>query len=417
MKYNYVAVNNKNRKYRGMMNAESRSEVIRLLQARGMTALSIDEYIEGITDENANKSIWQRELNEKDIHKVRVSRKKLLTMMHQLGIMMRAGITLSMAMDLLLESEKDKYFRKILTEINTELYNGIPLSQSMATFEAFPELLVNVIQAGEANGRLDLAFEQCSRILEKEISILSKIKSAMAYPIFLLILTIGLIILMSVMVLPRFEDLFTGFGTELPMITKFTMAVSDFIIHKWFIVLFIVAAIITTYKLLMKFNENFAMAVNKFILKVALIGPVLRKSYIARFCRMMSTLSDAGVSILRSLELARDVITNLYMKDCLNQIIEDVKIGTSINSSMARYPVFDALLVSMIKVGEESGALSEAMAKMADMYEEQTEEETKRMTDAMTPAMTIIIGVIVGTVVISIVVPMFGMYTVISQSA
>lgn len=415
MKYTYVAVNNKNRKYRGEINAESRSEVIRLLQARGMTALSIDEFIEGVSDENAGKNIWEIELNEKDIHKVKVNKKKLLTMMHQMAIMMRAGITLSMTMEVLLESETDKYFRKILLEINTELYNGIPLSQSMATFNAFPELVVNIIQAGEANGRLDLAFEQCSRILEKEISLASKIRGAMAYPIFLLILTVALIILMSTVVLPKFDSLFRSFGSDLPALTKLTMAVSDFLIAYWYVLIIIVASVIIGYKLLMTYNENFAMSINKLVLKIPFIGTLLRKSYISRFCRMIATLTDAGVSILRSLELARDVISNLYMKDCLNQIIEDVKIGTPINVSMSRYPVFDLLLVSMIKVGEESGALSESMLKMADMYEQQTDEATDRLTGAMTPAMTIIIGLIVGTVVISIVIPMFQMYDVVAS--
>ena len=414
MKYTYVAVNNKNRKYHGEINAESRSEVIRLLQARGMTALTIDEFIEGVSDENAGKNIWEIELNEKDIHKVKVSKKKMLTMMHQMAIMMRAGITLSMTMDVLLESETDKYFRKILMEMNTELYNGIPLSQSMATFNAFPEIVVNIVQAGEANGRLDLAFEQCSRILQQEISLTSKIKGAMGYPIFLLILTVALIILMSTVVLPKFDSLFKSFGSDLPLLTKFTMGVSDFLIADWYIIILIIGSIIVGYKLLIKYNENFAMSVNKFILKVPFIGTLLRKSYISRFCRMISTLTDAGVSILRSLELARDVIANLYMKDCLNQIIEDVKIGTPINVSMSRYPVFDLLLVSMIRVGEESGALSESMMKMADMYEQQTDEATDRLTGAMTPAMTIIIGLIVGTVVISIVIPMFQMYDVIA---
>lgn len=130
---------------------------------------------------------------------------------------------------------------------------------------------------------------------------------------------------------------------------------------------------------------------------------------------MMATLTDSGVNILSSLELSRDVVGNKYIKDCLNQIIEDVKIGTPINVSIARYPkAFDALFVSMIRVGEESGMLGDSLNKMADMYNEQATEATKRMTDAMTPLMTIIIAFIVGFVVISIVQAMFGMYSVIS---
>ena len=129
---------------------------------------------------------------------------------------------------------------------------------------------------------------------------------------------------------------------------------------------------------------------------------------------MMATLTDSGVNILYSLELSRDVVGNKYVADCLSQVIEDVKIGTPINISLSRYPkAFDALFVSMVRVGEESGMLGDSLKKMADMYEEQSNEATQRMTDAMTPAMTIIIAVVVGFVVISIVQAMFGMYAVI----
>ena len=151
-------------------------------------------------------------------------------------------------------------------------------------------------------------------------------------------------------------------------------------------------------------------------LKLPLIGKVMRISHIARFCRIMATLTDAGIRIIKALELARDVIANAYMKDCMNQIIEDVKIGTPINVAMSRYPVFDALLVSMIRVGEESGMLSDSLRKMTDMYEQQADESTKRLTGAITPVLTVLIAIVVATVVISIVVPMFGMYDVIATS-
>lgn len=336
--------------------------------------------------------------------------------MHQMGLMMKAGISLSLAMEVLIDTEKDKNVRSILAEINKELYNGVPLSGSMAKFRAFPAIVINIVQAGEANGRLDMSFEQCALILEKEISLSGKIKSAMGYPIFLLGLTVVLILVLSILVIPTFANLFASFDSELPGITQFIMGVSDVIIHYWYIIIAAVLALVFGFKALKKYNESFAMRWSQVQLKIPLVGTVMRLSHISRFCRMMATLSDAGVSILRSLELSRDVIPNLYMKDCMNQIIEDVKIGTPINVSMSRYPVFDSMLVSMIRVGEESGMLADSLKKMADMYEQQADESTKRLTDAMTPAMTILIGVVVGTVVISIVVPMFSMYDIVASS-
>lgn len=415
MKYVYTAVNSKNRKYKGEMNGGSRDEIRKNLQARGLTALSIDEFREA-AELNANKSIWEKDLNTRDIHKVKIKKKKLLAMMHQMGLMMKAGISLSLAMEVLIDTEKDKNVRSILAEINKELYNGVPLSGSMAKFRAFPSIVINIVQAGEANGRLDMSFEQCALILEKEISLSGKIKSAMGYPIFLLGLTVVLILVLSVLVIPTFADLFKSFDSELPGITQFIMGVSDVIIHYWYIIIAAVLALVFGFKALKKYNESFAMRWSQAQLKIPLVGTVMRLSHISRFCRMMATLSDAGVSILRSLELSRDVIPNLYMKDCMNQIIEDVKIGTPINVSMSRYPVFDSMLVSMIRVGEESGMLADSLKKMADMYEQQADESTKRLTDAMTPAMTILIGIVVGTVVISIVIPMFSMYDIVASS-
>ena len=415
MKYVYTAVNSKNRKYKGEMVGGSRDEIRKNLQTRGLTALSIDEFREA-AELNANKSIWEKDLNTRDIHKVKIKKKKLLAMMHQMGLMMKAGISLSLAMEVLIDTEKDKNVRSILAEINKELYNGVPLSGSMAKFRAFPAIVINIVQAGEANGRLDMSFEQCALILEKEISLSGKIKSAMGYPIFLLGLTVVLILVLSIVVFPTFANLFASFASELPGITQFIMGVSDVIINYWYIIIAAVLALVFGFKALKKYNESFAMRWSQVQLKIPLVGTVMRLSHISRFCRMMATLSDAGVSILRSLELSRDVIPNLYMKDCMNQIIEDVKIGTPINVSMSRYPVFDSMLVSMIRVGEESGMLADSLKKMADMYEQQADESTKRLTDAMTPAMTILIGVVVGTVVISIVVPMFSMYDIVASS-
>ncbi len=418
MKYSYLAIDGKNKKYRSEVNAESREEVKRILADRGMTAIEISEYKDPSTAEGQENLPWyKRDIGGKDIHDVVLPKKKVLTTMHQMGIMMKSGISLSMAMEVLLDTEADKQMKRILTIVSSELYNGVPLSQSLGSFKTFPEVVISLVAAGEANGRLDMAFENAADILHREIALASKIKSAMMYPVFLIFLTIAMIIVMSMFVLPSFAGVFTAFGSDLPALSKAVMAFSDFMIAYWWIVLIIVVAIIVGFRMLLKYNESFAMWLAEFLLKVPIIGPVMSATYIARFCNIMSTLTDAGVSILRALELSRDVISNIFMKDCLNQVIEDVKIGTPINVSMSHYPVFDAILVSMVRVGEESGMFSDSMHKMADLYQEQSDEATKRLTDAMTPIMTIIVAGIVGVVAVSIVQPMFGMYGVVAESA
>lgn len=413
MEFSYVAVNEKNRKYRNRMTANTKEEVKRKLEQRGLIAISIDEVKKGSQEDIP---IWQRDLGgSKDVHTLKISNKRLLTFMHQMALMIRSGISLSVAMAVMCDTEKDKNMLRILQEITANLYNGITLSQSLSSFKTFPTVYVNIIQTGEANGRLDEAFDKCGSLLKKEITLKNKIKGAMIYPIFLLILTIALIIVMSIVVLPAFKDLFESFGSELPIMTQITMGISDVLLHYGWLVVLIIVAIVVTLRILYKKNYSFCMWWSTFQLKIPIIGEVLRLNQLTRFANMMATLTSSGVNILFALELSRDVVGNKFMSDCLNQVIEDVRIGTPINISLSRYPkAFDPLFVSMIRVGEESGMLSDSLNKMADMYDEQATDATQRMTDAMTPAMTIIIAGIVGFVVISIVQAMFGMYSVIT---
>lgn len=413
MKYNYVAVNEKGRKYRNEMVANSKEEVKKNLAQRGMIATSI---VEAAKDTQEDVPIWQRDLGTptRDVHTIKIGDKKLLAFLHQMALMIRSGISLSVAMAVMCDTEKDKTMLRILQEMTSNLYSGMNLSQSMGSFKAFPTLYINIISTGEANGRLDDAFEKCVALLKKEITLKAKIKGAMTYPIFLVILAIALIIVMSIFVLPSFKDLFESFDSELPIMTQMVMSMSDILVKYGVFILIGIVAVCFGLAMLNKHNYEFCMWWSTAQLKIPIVGEVLRLNQLTRFSNMLATLTDSGINILNALQLSRDVVTNKYMADCLDQIIEDVKIGTPINVSMGRYPkAFDSLFVSMVRVGEESGQLGDALIKISSMYEEQANDATQRMTDAMTPAMTIVIAGIVGFVVIAIVQAMFGMYNVI----
>lgn len=409
MHFNYEATNASGKKCRGMINALDKSDAILLLQEQGMTATRLAE-----TTAKGDGSIWSMELGSSDIHKTKIKKKRLMMLLNQIGIMIKAGVSLSLAMEVLIESEKSKKLCAVLKEINSDLYSGLPLSEAMGKFTAFPQVTINIIQSGEANGRLDTAFARAAQIIEKEIALSAKIRGAMGYPIFLLILTLGLIIIMSGLVLPSFAGVFTDFGAELPSITLAVMAFSDFLTTRWYIIVAVALFLIISFILLKKNCPPFALLISRLALKIPLIGILLHQANISRFCRIMASLVDAGVDIVSSLEISRDVIKNKYTQTQISQVISDVKIGSTIHQSMAKFPIFDPLLVSMIKVGEESGMLFDTLEKMSDLYEQQTDESTKKLTTMMEPAMTIIIAVVVGVVIISIVIPMFGMYGVIS---
>ncbi len=190
-KYMYVAVNEKNRKYKNEMIADSVEEVRKNLRARNLNPLSVTEVTAKTQSASDEKSIWDMEIGvNKDVHTLKISKNKMLVFFHQMALMMRSGISLSIAMEVMLDSEKDKKMRSILRDISINLYNGLTLSKAMSMFKTFPRLYINIIQAGEANGKLDDAFDQCADLLKKELKLTGKIRGAMMYPAFLLVLTL-----------------------------------------------------------------------------------------------------------------------------------------------------------------------------------------------------------------------------------
>ncbi len=411
MKYKYVAMNARNQKKEGAIEAETQNQAISILREKGLIVQDISE----AAGSDVPTSIWQMDMGG-DIHTKKIKKKKLLLLFNQLGMMMKARINLSMSMQIMIDSEKDTGMQKILKEINENLYNGFTLSQSMKNFEGFPGVYISIIEAGEANGRLDSAFQQCGLICKKDIALSGKLRSAFTYPIFLIVLVIALVIILCGFVLPTFKDTYGSMGAELPGLTLALMGFSDILIGYWWLLLIIIAGIGAGFYTLKKNSAEFQMKFAQIQLKIPLIGPIVRQSALARFCRIMSTLTDAGIPIHKAMALARDAVPNIYVKQEIQYVLDDVQIGVTIHEAMAKHPVFDAILVSMIRVGEESGMLGDSLFKMAELFEEQSDESTQKLTDAMTPIMTVVIGVVVGTVVVAMILPMFGIYDVVGAS-
>jgi len=412
LKYKYLAMNARNQKKEGAIEAANQAEAINILRAKGLVVQNLTE-LGSKSDEPT--SIWDMDLGG-DIHTRKIKPKKLLMVFSQLGMMMKAGINLSLSMQIMIDSEKDVSMRKILREINENLYSGFTLSQTMKNFAGFPPIYISIVEAGEANGRLDDAFEQCALIVKKDMALSSKIRGALGYPIFLIVLVIAVVIILTVFVLPTFKDVYSSFGAELPGLTQALMSFSDFLIGYWWLVIVVTLGIVFGLRALKKANADFNMLWAKGMLKIPLVGPIIRQSSLARFCRLMSTLTDAGIPIHKAMGLARDVVPNVYVRENVQAVLDDVQIGVTIHDAMSKHAVFDPILVSMIRVGEESGMLGDSLTKMADLFETQTDESTQRLTDAMTPIMTVVIGVVVGTLVVSMILPMFGMYDVVASS-
>ncbi len=414
MTFKYIAENASKSKVKGSIEAENQIEAIQKLQEQGLFPLSVTDVQQVLIEKN--ESILTRDITLIDIHKKKVSRKKMLTFANQMAIMIRSGVPLTTAMDILTLEESDRTLKKILEAVRMDLHLGVRLSAAMRKFKTFPDIMLSMIEAGEADGRLDTAFDRIAKTMNKELQLRSKIRGASGYPIFLLCLTAAMVITISVFVLPRFVMIYSGFDSELPAITKAMIAFSDFMVHRWYTIPIAVAILILIWQSIKKYSEEFRIGLGKFKLRLPVIGKLLKRIYAARFCEILSSMSLAGIDITDGFRVAANTIKNPYVKKLLFGVLEDIRVGSTISAAMDKNNPFDRLLLSMIRTGEESGMLPETLTKMAELYEEQTNESIKMLSSLMEPTMTVIIAAIVGTVVISMVLPMFGIYSLIGSA-
>jgi len=414
LNYKYRTIDSSGKKQSGNITASDKASAISTLKSRGLTPLALKEMKEGhssgISKDSSKKGLLTMEIMEKDIHKIKLKSKKVLGILNQFALMTKAGVPLTTCLQVLSNQERDRQIRKILFVMQEDLLSGRSLSDSMSSFQTFNDVTVSIISAGEVNGKIDEAFRRAAGILERETALTEKVRSAMSYPLFLLALTFVVVIILNLVVLPTFSNMFIQFGQELPVLTQIVMGSSDLFLRYWYVLAFIVVAGVVSYTYGRKNSRDFRKNTDQLVLKLPIIGAILYKLYISRFSRVMASLAGAGVEIIYALTVAERVIPNAYMRHFFNQVLEDVKVGITISESMRRYPIFDSLFVSMINVGEESGELHDVLDKIAELYETQTEERTKLLTSLIEPAMTVIISLVVGTVVISVVLPMFGQY-------
>lgn len=285
---------------------------------------------------------------------------------------------------------------------------------AMSKYKAFPPLMINLVEAGEVNGRLELAFERIADGMEKELKLTSKVKGAMVYPVILLTVCLIASILLTFIVLPIFTNLFEQMGVELPLLTSIFIKASKFAIGNWHFIIVVVMLAVLSGAFLLK-NRATRKEIDRMLLELPYIGGVYNTILMARFTRTFSTLLEGGVEVLTSLEISKKVVGNLYMNKVFDEIILNVKSGSPVYVAISRFKIFIPLVVSMIRIGEESGRLAEILSRTAGYMEEDSDSQLQRRTALAEPLITIFLGVSVALIVISIVQPMFKMYTVIGK--
>lgn len=327
-----------------------------------------------------------------------------------LQVMISSGLPLPRALDILVSQTKSKKFKNSLLKIKEEIIKGKNFSDSLTEYpDIFSELFQNMIRVGEEAGNLDEVLKILSQQMEKENELKSKIKGALVYPAVILLAMVGIGILMLVMVVPKLADTFEELNVELPLTTKIVIGLGTFLAEQWFLALLIVLSLFILLWLIAKTKQG-KKTIDAITLKLPIIAPLVRKTNSAYTVRTLSSLTAAGVPIVRSLKVVAGVLGNIYYKSAILEAVEKVKKGEKLSDALEPYQaLFPLLVIQMLKVGEETGETSSILAKLADFFEEEISYAAKNLTSIIEPILMLIVGVIIGFFAISMVQPMYSM--------
>lgn len=337
-----------------------------------------------------------------------VGLKDLAIMSRQMATMISSGLSLLRTLNILAEQTENKRLAGILGQVRDAVETGVSISEAFAVHpEIFPPIMINMVRAGETGGFLDGALESIAANFEKEVKLRSTIKSAMTYPVIVLFMSFGAVLIMLIFIVPIFKTMFEGLGSELPLPTQMLVSFSEAMI--WFVPLLIVVSII--FAVWWGKNKN-TEAVRKvkdpILLKLPVFGKLLQKIAVARFARNFSNMLGAGVPILHALKIVGETSGNWVIENALNEVAESVRQGQSISAPLLAQPVFPPMVTQMIAVGEDAGSLETMLDKIADFYDQEVQAATEQLTAAIEPLMIAFLGVVIGGMVIALYMPIFG---------
>ncbi|WP_374723083.1 type II secretion system F family protein [Peribacillus tepidiphilus] len=389
-------------KVTGKIQAASKREALLILRDKGIRVLEMKELPESI-------------LHKDIVIGNPVKLQHFVIYLRQFSTLLKAGVSVVDATNILSQQTESKYLRKALEQIETELREGNPLSAASATHKKiFSPMYINMIKAGEAGGNMDETLERLAEHYEKQHATKQKIASAMAYPIVVAFIAIAVVIFLLVSVVPTFVDMFADFGGELPAITKFVLGASEFMQKSWYmIVLFFV--LLFLFISIIKRNKKTKYYFDYFVLRVPIFGSMMRKAVLARMTRTLSSLFSSSVPILQAMTIVEEVVENEVIGRVILQARDSLEKGQSITLPMKAHWAFPPLVTQMIVIGEQTGSLDSMLAKVADFYEKEVDNSTDRIKSLIEPLMIVVLAGLVGTIVISIMVPMFEIFNQVGK--
>lgn len=333
----------------------------------------------------------------------------------QLATMMKAGVPLVQSFDIVADGADNPAMKELIYKIRDDVSGGNSFASAIrGQPDHFDDLFCNLVDAGEQSGSLETMLQRLAEYKEKTEALKGKIKAAMNYPIAVLVVASVVSGLLLVKVVPQFEEIFAGFGAELPEFTQMVVNMSNFMQDWWFFICAGIAAVIYSYKAAHKRSKPLRDGQERFMLKLPVIGDILDKSCIARFARTLSTTFAAGVPLVDALESVSGAAGNIVYYNAIKKVKDDVSSGIQLNYSMKQAEVFPNMLIQMVSIGEESGALDSMLDKAATYYEEMVDNSVDGLTSLMEPIIMSFLGVVVGGLIIAMYLPIFSMGDAIS---
>lgn len=407
--YAYEAVNAAGINSSGVIEVASQSEAVRRIKEMGLFPIRVAERRTHRIKQAliAARSSPPGKRFQITLFEKRVKPAAIAVLTRQIATLADAGLPLLRGLRILQQQETHPTLKRVLGEIGETIEGGSLFSEALAQHpKIFNRLFVNMVRAGEAGGALEIVLKRLAEFTEKAEKIKGKIKSAMFYPVAVLLVAVGVIALMLLFVIPRFKDVFSGLtnGAPLPGFTTFVLNLSDLVRHHAPVVAIILAGVTGLLFLALRTSLG-RLAFDQFKLKMPLLGPVIRKAAISRFARTLGTLLGSGVPILHALQLVRDTSGNVVVGRLVSEIHDNVKEGETITTPLRAATVFPPMVVGMVDIGEQTGALPDMLLKIADGCDDEVDNAVTAMTSLLEPIMIVFLAVVVGSIVIAMFLP------------
>lgn len=401
--FSYKAVNTAGKDVKGSVEAESREEAARKIKEQGLIPVSIGK--QGALDKDVNIPIFKGK---------KIPARDMSVFCRQFASILKAGVSVINALEMLAEQTENKKLKEAIVNTQSNVEKGESLSDSMRQNDAFPSILIDMVRAGEASGSLENSLTRMAIQFEKDAKLNGIVKKAMMYPIVLICVMIGVVIVMLTFVIPSFMTMFEDLDSELPVTTKAILAMSNSLKNYWYIYIIVVVGIVVGIQMY-KRTDNGKHNLDKLKLKIPVFGVLQTKSACASFARTMSTLLQAGMPMIDALEISASTMKNVLFYDGLEKVKNGVSLGLPLSNQLKATGLFPAMVVHMVGIGEETGNVEEMLTNSATYYEEEVEVQTQTLTSLMEPIIIVLMAFVVVLLIMAIYQPMIQLYNTLGS--